>query len=332
MKKHTIFNAHSEITSEVVNKYTSRSSRNTVRRNLFDEIAVDNNVKYRVVSARVDERYTPEKAIKRALETTEVFRREIESSKKSHLITSGKDFQQIGENQLGLILGLNSMKPLERNPHLIDSFYNLGVRTISLTYPHQDLVNNNPSFPDKKTDYAQNGLSEKELDILNRISDLGIIVDVSHSSYNAFCDIIRCYDGQMPLIASHSNSYKLNDARHNLRDDQLKSISNTGGVIGVFQKSDCFVNKNKPTKNNFIEHIKHMLEVVGIEHIGLGFDCVRKSLKSHTGNDMSESQGLESVVDDFESLGMLLKTEGFSENEVDKICKDNFVQVFSNSL
>lgn len=145
----------------------------------------------------------------------------------------------------------------------IDKFYLAGVRVASITWN-----NDNPlcggSIENKF------GLSKKGVDVLKRMSELGMVLDVSHISeagfYNA-CEI----DG-LNIIATHSNSKAICFHNRNLTDEQVKEIISRGGVIGLNMYPVFINNTESASVGDLIRHIEHFCSIGGEKNIGLGAD------------------------------------------------------------
>ena len=136
------------------------------------------------------------------------------------------------EGKFVAMLGMEGGHPLENNLGNIDYFYKRGVRYITLTW--------NNSVPwatsardenDPKRHLRHKGLTPFGKDVVRRMNDLGIIVDVSHVGQQTFWDVL--HTSRKPVIASHSSVWSLCHHWRNLTDDQLKAIARNGGVVCV---------------------------------------------------------------------------------------------------
>jgi membrane dipeptidase len=113
------------------------------------------------------------------------------------------------------------------------------------------------------------GLSRLGVDVVEELNKLGIIVDVSHLSDAGFWDVLEI--SKDPIVASHSNSRAVCDHSRNLSDDMIKALAERGGVMGMNFAPD-FVHKTKPSVETLVDHIDHIVDLVGPEHVGLGSD------------------------------------------------------------
>jgi len=142
---------------------------------------------------------------------------------------------------------------------------------------------------------------------------------VSHLNEQGFWDVIETTS--FPIIASHSNAYSLCPNPRNLKDDQIKAIAESGGVIGV-NAIPSFVDKENPTLDKLVAHIEYIADLAGYEHVGLGFDFVYY-LKGWSEKSV---KGFENESKIPELLKRLNET--FSKREVEAIAFKNFERVF----
>lgn len=137
----------------------------------------------------------------------------------------------------------------------------LGVKYITLTH------NRNTEWADSATDKPNvEGVSEKGRDILLKMEELGVLVDVSHTSENTQIDVVE--HATKPVIASHSGCAAVKDHVRNLHTWVLKKIAGSGGVVCI-----PFVRKfTGPTVLDVFKHIHYAAQEIGWEHVGIGSD------------------------------------------------------------
>ena len=175
-------------------------------------------------------------------------------------------------------------------------------------------------------------LGEKVIDAMN---DLGIIPDLSHASEGAFWDVIR--RSKKPVIASHSCAWNICNAARNLKDDQLKALRDTGGLVGVnffaaFLSEAFRLNFEKDAKDSanlppvcvpgipmsiIADHIDYMVKLAGEDCVALGsdFDGIPYSPNNVTGSDF------------YPLLEVELRSRGYTEKRIGKIFNGNFLRV-----
>jgi membrane dipeptidase len=166
------------------------------------------------------------------------------------------------------------------------------------------------------------GLTELGINYVKKLNQLGIIIDVSHSSEKSFWDIISITE--KPAIASHSNVFELCNCKRNLKDNQIKAIAENGGVIGICFYSDFLNSNKKASVTDIVEHIKYIRKLVGINYIGLGSDFDGMEIQK-TANGVDNISRINNITKE-------LKLQGFKNEEIDKIMWNNWSKVFKKLL
>lgn len=156
--------------------------------------------------------------------------------------------------------------PIEGRLENLDMFHSLGVRTMQLTY------NERNDIGDGSTERTNAGVSTFGLSVIERMNELGIMVDSSHSSHQTSFDAIEF--SKKPSIFSHTNCAALNDHPRNKTDEHIRKLAAKGGVMGL-TTVNVMVKRDLPvTMSDFIDHIDHIVELVGIDHVALGSDTL----------------------------------------------------------
>jgi len=137
----------------------------------------------------------------------------------------------INENKIVAMFGVEGGHMIEDDLNKLEALYKRGARYLTLTH------NVAPSWATSAADETTNpnlpqkGLTNFGVQVITKMSELGMMIDVSHSGDQTFWDVIRITN--KPIIASHSSVYSLVPSRRNLKDDQIKAIANNGGVIMI---------------------------------------------------------------------------------------------------
>ena len=251
-----------------------------------------------------------------------------------------------------IMIGIENGFAIGKDLSLIDKFYGLGVRYITLSHNgHNDICDScNPreKLGDKKTEH--NGLSRFGEKVVAKMNRLGIMVDVSHISESSFYDVIRV--SKAPVIASHSGCRGLAEHSRNLYDEQLKALAKNGGVIQIvaysgFLKPDSperrkaivslgeenqgthdigwfyeqmkEIDERYPPANlsDFVGHIDHAVKVAGIDHVGIG-------------SDFDGGGGIPGFNDHSEAKNITIELvkRGYSEEDICKIWGVNLLRVW----
>jgi membrane dipeptidase len=260
------------------------------------------------------------------------------------------------EGKIAILMGLEGGHQIEGDLHMLDIFYRLGVRYMTLTHTKNDELGD--SSGDKP---GWKGLSPLGRQAIERMNQLGMMVDISHVSDNTFYDALAA--SKAPLIASHSSCRALCTAPRNMTDDMIRALAKNGGVMDInyysgflsqaFQDGYGKIEKQVedelaaaragyakqgkrlsyleevriqqrlikdlpvPSYTAIADHIDHAVKVGGIDHVGLGSDF--------DGID-SAPRGMEDVSK-IPDLVRELARRGYSEQDLEKILGGNVLRV-----
>lgn len=254
-----------------------------------------------------------------------------ELEKNKDLILPAFSYRDIIENQnkgkMSAILTIEEGGVAKGSLEFLRDFYRLGVRMITLTwnfpneigYPNFKMPEKEGEKPDFTKPNNVDGLTPFGIEMVKEMNRLGIVIDVSHLSDAGFYDV--CKYSTKPFVASHSNAREVCGNVRNLTDDMILALAKKGGVTGINYCTNFVGDKDITYVSDLVKHIKHIASVGGIDCVALGsdFDGIGRSLEM---NDASK-------------LGMLyeeLKAEGFSEDDIEKICYKNVLRVFEEVL
>lgn len=248
-------------------------------------------------------------------------RAELAQCREIRLVRTVKEAEEArAAGQIYAFLGIEGMAAFDGDADGIDRFYELGGRLGMLTW------NEANAFAAGAGADPEKGLTDRGRAAVRRMEDLGMVVDVSHLSDGGFWDVMDMAAG--PVIASHSNCRALCDVRRNLTDDQLRAIRDSGGVVGLnVYHSFVHADPARQTAETLALHAARMAEVMGIEHVGCGFDFC----EFFGPPDNDGAAGLE----DASRIGNLfcaLEKLGMSRRERALIARENFLRVFRQVL
>ena len=189
--------------------------------------------------------------------------REVDANKRRiGLAFSGADIESnLEKGKFSAILTLEGTAGIGYDPALLEDLAMIGFRMTTLTW--------NEKNPLAGSHLTGGGLTDQGREFVKEAQRLGMRIDVSHLSDEAFWDIMKITDG--PIVASHSNSRSFCNVSRNLTDDMFRAVCETGGVAGFNFCAD-FVGEN-PTLDTVCDHIFHLLEMDhDCRHIALGGD------------------------------------------------------------
>ncbi|MCD7930864.1 MAG: gamma-glutamyl-gamma-aminobutyrate hydrolase family protein [Tannerellaceae bacterium] len=225
------------------------------------------------------------------------------------------------ENKKAVFLGIENGYAVGKDIHNLSLFKKMGVTYITLCHNGSndicDSAKGNPEW---------NGLSAFGKDVVKEMNRLGIMVDISHAAESTFYDVLK--ESKVPVIASHSSCRALCDHPRNLTDEQIKALAAAGGVIQICLYQ-YFINRKgeEASLSDAIRHINHVVNLVGIDHVGVGSDF------DGDGELIGCRNSAELI-----NITMRLIEEGYTEEDIRKIWGGNLlrvmdiVQAFPNNL
>jgi len=164
---------------------------------------------------------------------------------------------------VALIMGFQGLDPIDSDPDLLDVFWALGLRVAQLTYNEPNQLGDGCFEP------RNGGLTEQGRRYVERLNALGIVIDLSHVGERTAREAIDA--SADPVIFSHSNARAEYDNPRNLSDATIKAVAERGGIIGI-SMFPPMVTKGQMTLPDMAAHGRHIADLVGAEHVGLGLD------------------------------------------------------------
>lgn len=256
-----------------------------------------------------------------------------------------------------IYLGLENGYPLGKDVSLIQKYYDLGARYITLCHTRNNDICDSSTDPDGQ---EHQGLSAFGNEVVKEMNRIGMMVDVSHISDQAFYDVLEI--STAPIIASHSNARAICNHPRNLDDDMLIALKQNGGVIqlcllGAYvkemepnleknaarealrEKYNNFenlaeeemdkareewhaINRRFPdelaTVSDLVNHVDHIVNLIGIDYVGIG-------------SDFDGGGALDDCYDvsQMGNITLELVRKGYSKKDIEKIWAGNFMRVFT---
>lgn len=232
------------------------------------------------------------------------------------------------EGKLALFLCFQGCSPIEDELALLRSFYRLGFHILCLNTSWPNQVSD--CFRDK----TNHGLSEFGMQVVNEAHRLRMIVDVASMSEKGFWDVLKL--SKVPIISSLSNSRTVCDDPGNLTDDMIHALAENNGLMGLIANGICITKNKEPKLEDYLDHVDHIEELVGIDHVGLGPDIVEPSMYPYEtyhsvwageqiweGNYPKEFSGHAMVL----NVTRGLVARGYSANEIEKFLGGNIMRI-----
>ncbi|SFC56793.1 membrane dipeptidase [Nocardioides terrae] len=192
------------------------------------------------------------------------FRRQIEEHPELGLVGGVDEIDDAHDaGRIVVAFDLEDSRPLAGDLDMVDTFYDLGVRSLLPTY------NTANAAGCGCLDTEDTGLTAWGRSLVKRMNEVGMLADGSHCSVRTGLDISEM--SERPMIYSHSGMKGVWDHARNVTDEQARECAATGGVIGI-PGIGIFLGPNVATLDAYIAHIDYAVDLVGWEHVGIGSD------------------------------------------------------------
>lgn len=237
-----------------------------------------------------------------------------------HIVLRHDDLQQATEDgKIGVLLGIEGLGQLRDVDHLAH-YYDLGVRHATLTWND---VNRYGGGLSSETQ----GLTEAGHDVIRFMEDHGMIIDLAHANARTFQDILDAT--RVPLIISHGNVKALCNHRRNYTDDQLRAVAARGGVVGICAIAPFLATEeHQRTVGTMAKHIDYAVKLLGIDHVGVGFDVCYYLYDNVDSNHVEGFQTIGDAGNVFDQLRHM----GYHDDEIEQIRFGNFARIVQRIL
>lgn len=239
----------------------------------------------------------------------------------------------VDAGKIALVLALEGAHAIGQDPQLIRTMERVGVRVVSLAHFGRTFLADGSGLDDT----ARGGLTPQGIEVFHEMERLGVVFDVSHLGLRGVEDVLAL--ATRPLLATHSACLAVTDIHRNLGDEQLARIAELGGVVSLAAAIPFFIDPAKPTAERAVDHIEHLIEVAGVEHVGIGPDFIDDYFQHVYGGWMIPPEfGAEPVRSEIERPSDLPKlTEamvrrGLSEDHIRMVLGGNVLRVLRDVM
>lgn len=275
-----------------------------------------------------------------------------ENSIGAFLATKGSELAAAKDKpRTAVFFQLQSCEPLSEGLDALDIFYELGLRILQMTHHF-----NNP-FAGGCLSREPTGLTEMGIKAVEKMNALGVIPDLSHASVQTALDVLRT--SKKPVIISHTGCRAIVRNARCTPDEVIKGVADTGGVIGLFAMSFWLTEDPVPTVDHFILQLQHIIDVGGIDAVGISNDYAitgepsalavnndnAKAVKYYYSwwKQMEGLLGFDKLpahcvipelnnVERFFTIQRGLEKKGYSSGQIEKIMGGNWLRVLTSCL
>ena len=276
---------------------------------------IEGGVTCQVFAVSSERSRMPAYPLRTAIMMIERFYQECEAISLLEPVTSHKEI--VEAKKKGKVSGLLSIEGadvIEGRIETLATFHRLGVRMVGLVHSLRNPLAD--GVADRRTG---GGLSELGVQAVEELDKLGMIIDVSHLNDEGFWDVLELTKN--PIIASHSNSRVVCNHPRNMTDEMITALAENGGVMGM-NFAPSFVHPKDATLEGIVDHIDHIVDLVGSDHVGLGSDY---------DGIPSTPKGLEDVTNMPDITRELVKRE-YTREDIEKILGGNHLRLFKQVI
>ena len=215
------------------------------------------------------------------------------------------------QGRKSIMLGIENGLALDGHLERLQHFAQRGI--VYMTLCHNG---DNDICDSARGNHTHNGISSFGQQVVREMNRLGILVDLSHAGEKSFYDALEM--SSQPIVCSHSSCRALCDHPRNLTDDQMRALAAKGGVMQITMYNGFLVKDGEATVLDALRHLEHAIEVMGIDHVGIG-------------TDFDGDGGVRGMANSSELLNFtrLLLARGYSEQDIEKIWGGNFLRVMT---
>ena len=208
-----------------------------------------------------------------------------------------------------IMLGIENGIALDGKLENLQHFAERGI--VYMTLCHNG---DNDICDSARGNHTHNGVSAFGRQVISEMNRLGIMVDMSHAGEKSFYDALEL--STQPIVCSHSSCHALCDHPRNLTDQQMRALAQKGGVMQVTLYNGFLVKDGEATIEDAMRHLQHAIQVMGIDHVGLG-------------TDFDGDGGIRGLANSSELIHFTrqLMARHFNEDDIQKIWGGNFLRV-----
>ena len=235
----------------------------------------------------------------------------------------------VASGRIALVIALEGAHGIGQDAELIRTLERVGVRVASLAHFGRTHLADGSGLDDA----SRSRLTPQGVEVFTMMEEWGVVFDISHLGIAGVDHVLEL--ATRPLLATHSGCLGMVDVHRNLGDEQITQIARLGGVVSVAVAIPGLIDPVRPTAGRAVDHIEYLVDLVGIDHVGIGPDFIEDYFQQVFGG-WPVLAGLDPPTVDAEiarpsdlpKLTSEMLRRGFGESEIGKVLGANVLRVF----
>lgn len=234
----------------------------------------------------------------------------------------------VAAGRIALVIALEGAHGIGQDTELIRTMARVGVRVVSMAHFGRTFLSDGSGLDET----SASRLTPEGIAVLQEMEALGIVLDVSHLGLRGLEDVLRL--ATRPFLATHSACRRITEVHRNLSDEHIERIARLGGVISVSAAIPHFIDPARPSVERVVDHIEHLAQVGGIDHVGIGPDFIDDYYQQVYGRWPTVPGAATEVARaeierpaDLPKITDAMLRRGFAEDDVVKVLGGNVLRV-----
>lgn len=243
------------------------------------------------------------------------------------------------EGKLAVFYLIQNASPIDQDFGKLDHLYELGLRSVQLTYNHRNLAGDGCK---ERTDA---GLSLFGMELIDRMNTKNMLIDLSHAGMTTMREAITA--SKRPVVISHTCCRTLYNNVRNTTDENLKLLADRGGVVGICQIRVFMTTEKKNNLEVYFKHIDHAVKTAGIDHVAIGSDRDHRVIPDSEDEvkQLLKEEGANFIPDDWplyleklngprrmEVIWDGLLRRGYSSSQAEKVMGTNLYRLYRETI
>ncbi|GAF47523.1 dipeptidase [Rhodococcus wratislaviensis] len=287
-------------------------------------------VNVQVLPICIEEQFQSEGALRRTLLLVErLYEIAAQHRDDVEICGTAEDIDRaVSAGRIALVLALEGAHAIGQDPALIRTMERVGIRVVSMAHFGRTFLADGSGLDGT----SRGRLTPQGIQVFQEMERLGVVFDISHLGVGGMDDVLSL--ATRPFLATHSACRAIAETHRNLTDSQLRGIAALGGVVSVAAAIPQFIDVDDPSVVRVVDHIEHLIDVIGADHIGIGPDFIDDYVRAEFGEwpqvagvEFSDHHAEIARPADLPKITEEMISRGFPEADIRGILGENVMRV-----